>query len=675
MVIAFGLLVAAAPMAAIVATTPSQDGPVGAADNRAPITSRDLVESAEITGPSLSPDGRRIAFRVSRASIERNETSLDWFVVPVGGGTALPIGGGGIAQHDGAGGLIEPRPVWDRDSRGLRFLSFDGDRVSIWHWREGSKAVREIVDDADIIDFMISPDGSALRYTTGASRSVIAAAERREYDDGVLVDHRLDLMQPLAGGVIEGGARIMQRLPTAWFERERILFDVPRKETVVPVGHSARDDRSAPPPQFPARPTEQGMKIDGPRGSAEIVGDGADRRVVVTRGDGRRVPCIARVCTSPDLVALAWRPGHDMLLLFERAGSARETIWLWRPGNKTARRLSVTDGVLRAGYRAPRCVPAFSALVCATAGPTSPPQLVSLPYAGGAAITLADPNRAIRDRIKARAAPLSWKNGATGILLLPPGKPSRLPVVVQYYHCAGFLKGGVGEEIPMLPLIESGIAILCMDRVRVAADGGMEASYDRALADIGRAIDELAADGTIDPGRVGIGGLSFGSEVALWSIRKSKRFAAATLSSGQLSAIYYWANALPGRGFAEMLGDFWKVGDPDTDPERWKLLAPTADAGAIDTPLLMQLPESEVRYAVEFHTKLKRAGKPAEMVAFADEPHIKYQPKHKRAVYERNLDWYRFWLKGETDPDPAKAGQYVRWERLRAGQSLPEPAQ
>jgi hypothetical protein len=29
------------------------------------------------------------------------------------------------------------------------------------------------------------------------------------------------------------------------------------------------------------------------------------------------------------------------------------------------------------------------------------------------------------------------------------------------------------------------------------------------------------------------------------------------------------------------------------------------------------------------------------------------------------VDWFRFWLKGEEDPDPAKVEQYARWRELR----------
>jgi hypothetical protein len=40
----------------------------------------------------------------------------------------------------------------------------------------------------------------------------------------------------------------------------------------------------------------------------------------------------------------------------------------------------------------------------------------------------------------------------------------------------------------------------------------------------------------------------------------------------------------------------------------------------------------------------------------------------------RNLDWFRFWLKGEEDPDPAKAEQYARWRELRKLQEASQAA-
>jgi hypothetical protein len=35
-----------------------------------------------------------------------------------------------------------------------------------------------------------------------------------------------------------------------------------------------------------------------------------------------------------------------------------------------------------------------------------------------------------------------------------------------------------------------------------------------------------------------------------------------------------------------------------------------------------------------------------------------------------NVDWFAFRLKGEEDPDPAKAEQYKRWRELRKLQEV-----
>ena len=37
-----------------------------------------------------------------------------------------------------------------------------------------------------------------------------------------------------------------------------------------------------------------------------------------------------------------------------------------------------------------------------------------------------------------------------------------------------------------------------------------------------------------------------------------------------------------------------------------------------------------------------------------------------------SVDWSRFWLKNEDDPDPAKAEQYIRWRELRKMQQQNE---
>jgi dipeptidyl aminopeptidase/acylaminoacyl peptidase len=636
------------------------------------VTVEDIVATRDISGVIISPDGRWVAYRVSEPSVAENRVVLGWHIIGVDGGEPRRVADGGAARFSFAGTLIENAPIWDADSKGFHFLAMQDGAVGVWSWRMGGKARLAISDPADIVDFRIADDGRRIIYHVGATRAQIAAAEKRAYDEGVLVDPTVDVMQPFAGGAIVDGKRVMQRLRGGWFERVRLLADTPPTEKSAMVWGSAQPD--SPVPQTSAIGQHV---VAGDSAEARIVRDGGKTRVDVLQPGHPPLECAIAACASPRLRALGWRPDGKALLLFEASPGSEETISLWRLNGEAPERLAVTDGAPFSPFNPDRCAigPAF--LVCAEASGVSPPRLVRVDYSSGARKLLVDPNADLRRKIATKATPMSWSIAGgqkfSGFLLRPAHAAPPFPLVIQYYHCDGFLKGGVGDEIPMLPLADSGIAVLCIRKAQ-GKFSNAEEEYDLALSGISAAIDTLAADGIVDPRHVGIGGLSFGSQVALWAIRKSDRFAAATLSSAQFEPHFYWATALPGSGMPDTLANRWGLGDPDTDPEGWNRLSATSDAAALDTPLLMQLPEAEARLVIEFHTRLKRAGKPAELFVFADEPHIKTQPVHQFAVNARNLDWYRFWLADFEDPNPQKQDRYARWRELRAGHPLQRPA-
>ena len=95
----------------------------------------------------------------------------------------------------------------------------------------------------------------------------------------------------------------------------------------------------------------------------------------------------------------------------------------------------------------------------------------------------------------------------------------------------------------------------------------------------------------------------------------------------------------------------------------WRSLSTALNIDHIHAPVLMQLPEHEARQAVELQSRLASA-RMGEMHIFPLAPHIKVEPRQKLAAYQRNLDWFRYWLTGQIDPDPAKADQYQRWSKL-----------
>ena len=57
--------------------------------------------------------------------------------------------------------------------------------------------------------------------------------------------------------------------------------------------------------------------------------------------------------------------------------------------------------------------------------------------------------------------------------------------------------------------------------------------------------------------------------------------------------------------------------------------------------------------------------KPVGLFVLPQGAHVLVKPWERLASSQGNVDWFRFWLKGEEDPDPSKTAQYARWHDLR----------
>lgn len=98
--------------------------------------------------------------------------------------------------------------------------------------------------------------------------------------------------------------------------------------------------------------------------------------------------------------------------------------------------------------------------------------------------------------------------------------------------------------------------------------------------------------------------------------------------------------------------------------KRFDDLSTVLQAEHTSAPLLIESSPSEMLWSLEFYTKLKRIGKPVQLVIYPDEGHIYSQPVHRIASMQRNLDWFRFWLQSYEDGQPEKQEQYRLWRSL-----------
>jgi hypothetical protein len=99
---------------------------------------------------------------------------------------------------------------------------------------------------------------------------------------------------------------------------------------------------------------------------------------------------------------------------------------------------------------------------------------------------------------------------------------------------------------------------------------------------------------------------------------------------------------------------------------KWLKVSPAFLMDKIETPLRIQtLGASSLLVDWHWFSGLTRLGKPVEMMYIPDGVHILEKPWDRMVSQQGDVDWFCFWLKGEEDPDPAKAEQYKRWHELR----------
>ena len=89
-------------------------------------------------------------------------------------------------------------------------------------------------------------------------------------------------------------------------------------------------------------------------------------------------------------------------------------------------------------------------------------------------------------------------------------------------------------------------------------------------------------------------------------------------------------------------------------------------AGQIRCPLLLQPDDAEYLSALPLWSAMRDARRPVEMFVFPEETHALYQPIHQRANFERQVDWFDFWLNGHIQDEEGKQDEVERWSQLRS---------
>lgn len=659
------------------------------------ISPRRLVEVADFSNPIVSPDGRWVAFRMERASIERNVYDSEWYVQDTAGlSPPHRVADGGMPLRDLVGNSTPGTVLWSPDGRWIYYRALLGGRVDVWRAAaDGSGADPITHDPANVRNFSLTVDGRFLKYSVGATRDEVVEAEDAEYDNGVRIDETVPIGQGVVRSGYVDGRLATERFTGRWFELRPLLGNTPDRWTQIDLLTGERRDfalRDAPPAPLSVAdfrhlsPKPWKIASDPRKGRIALLlraGDGADDNerpqlaVLASRNSRQLVRCSADACTNKAITGIQWLPeGNEVLFTVTdpHRGHA-QSIFRWDVGAGTVLPVTSSNGLIGGGESdsGSACGVTSDELLCVTEEADQPPRLERIDLYTGTRKVLFDPNAALAQDL-AKEAParlLRWSDSKgrefTGQYFPAKGSGSQpAPLFIVYYSCEGFVRGGVGNELPFATLAEDGIAALCINRLEKFAADAIERHDDGRIA-AQSAVDLLASQGEVDRSKVGMGGLSYGGAVALWTAAESKLLAAVSVSSPVVTPNYYLYNSLRGAGFKDELKEGWGLGAPDETPARWQAISPAFKVDKISAPILFQNSEQEYLGELEYALPLIRKHR-ADLYVFPNEAHLKVQPRHKLAVYERNRDWFLFWLKGVVDSDPAKAKQYEYWRAMKA---------
>lgn len=662
------------------------------------ISPRRLVEVVDLSHPTVSPDGRVVAFRVEQADVERNTYDTAWYVQPLDGSSAPHrVADGGSPLREYGSGVVKSMPaVWSPDGRWIYFRAQLAGQVAVWRAAtDGSGAQAVTSDPADVRESVLSADGRTLTYSVGATRQEVIEAEQAENDHGIHIDDRVFIGAGLFRSSVVDGRPTTQRFIGDWFATGPLMSQVPDRWREVDL--VSLEVRDVPSPRVPSSPQAQAGRsevlsaawhqvpnpVDGRIailmrvGSEEGLAERPDVELAVLPDAQSRQPvrCDAQLCRGQAISDIQWSPdGQDVIFtVTDRHEGRAQSIFRWNLSTGDVRLLVQARGLLRGSSQRPWDIPCGhgrDVLVCVAAEADSPPRLEKIDLANGIRQVLFEPNAALASDIAAIAPAqlIRWKDirgrEFTGQLFeaQTQGEPGRRPLFVTFYTCDGFLRGGLGDEWPLATLAEQGISALCINglpgqRLDIAEH------YGQGLLAVESVVELLSTQGRIDRSKVGMGGLSYGSEATTWTAMHSNLLAAASVASPSITPTWYLFNSLRS-GFRTSAQKLWKLGEVQETPDQWQAISPTFNVERFRAPILFQLPEQEYLVALDYALPLVRQHH-ADLYVFPGEPHIKVQPRHKLAVYGRNLDWFRFWLQGHEDPDPTKARQYAQWRTMR----------
>ncbi len=673
----------------------------GWAQQRHPITFEDMIGFGRVSDPQISPDGKTVAFSLTRVDLAKNTTNSDIWLVPSSGGPAHQLTNSDRRDNN---------PRWSPDGRTLAFISSRDGSPQVWLLDPANGKVTKLTSLSTGADGVIwSPDGKNLAFTSdvypdcrddacNAQRDKLAEASKVK---AKIFDH------------------LLYRHWNAWKDGKRThIFVVPA------AGGAFRDltpgDYDSPPFSL-GGPTDYDFSPDGKElcfarnaDKVEATSTNVDLwTVAVAGGEPRKVTANPAYdgspIYSPDGKYIAYRaqrrPGFEAdrfeLMVYDRkAGSSRSLssaldrpvsgmVWaqdsqsiyftaedeayssIYRVGLNGASPVRLTERSFNDDVKVSSD---GKMLVFTRQSLSKPPEIYRAGVDGRNVVQLTTVNDAALSKIEFGAVEnIRYQGAAETRLPHGAGKGSDDPASIQ----AWLVKPpsfDAQRKYPAILLIHGGPQSAWGDSVSYrwniqmfaargyvvlapnphGSSGFGQAFTDEISGDWGglvyqdlmKGADYLTKLPYVDAGRVSAAGASFGGYMIDWIEGQTQRFRCLVSHDGVFDAASMFGAT------EELWFPLWDFrGTPWDNPALYQKWSPSSHVKNFKTPMLVVHGELDYRVPVsqgfELFTALQLMKVPSKFLYFPDEGHWVLKPQNSQLWWKTVLDWIDQWTKSK----------------------------
>jgi dipeptidyl aminopeptidase/acylaminoacyl peptidase len=256
--------------------------------------------------------------------------------------------------------------------------------------------------------------------------------------------------------------------------------------------------------------------------------------------------------------------------------------------------------------------------------------------------------------------PSNWKSGV------------RYPLVIQTHGFveSQFLPSGLyPTAFAARELAAAGIIVLQV--AEHSTDLGLSPEdAPTAVANYKAIVDQLVSEGLVDPEKVGIIGFSHTCFYVMQALTtRTLRLKAASITEGEMGGYFQYLQQTD-RVMKQLYDAEIGAAPFGEGLRQWLKESPGFKLDKVDAPLMVVGNDPlSVLLMWEPYVGLRVLHKPVDLIMLHAYEHVLTNPAVRLASQGGSVDWFRFWLQGYEDSDPAKAEQYTRWRELRSMQA------